>query len=59
VITLSGFQPENPLRTGGDLNFYVDSMAYGHVETAHSILAHSLTDLAFQRSLYHETYPEN
>lgn len=44
VVTLSGFSPDNPLRASGDLNFYVPSNAYGHVEMAHSVLAHYLTD---------------
>ena len=44
VLTISGFQEDNPLRSLGDLNFYVASSHYGHVETAHSIIVHSLTD---------------
>jgi len=46
VITLSGFKPDNPLRGMGLLNFYVPSQSYGYVETAHSALAHFLTDSA-------------
>lgn len=46
VITLSGFEPDNPLRRMGLLNFYVPSQSYGYVETAHSALAHFLTDSA-------------
>jgi D-sedoheptulose 7-phosphate isomerase len=45
VITLSGFQPDNPLRFLGNLNFYISNATYGLVETAHSILAHQLTDI--------------
>ncbi len=44
VITFSGFQPTNPLRQMGDVNFYVASQVYGHVEVAHGALAHFLTD---------------
>ena len=44
VLTFSGFQEDNPLRSLGNLNFYVSSSHYGHVETVHSILVHSLTD---------------
>ena len=44
LVTLSGFKPENPLRKMGMLNFYVDSMVYGVVETAHSALCHSVVD---------------
>ncbi len=44
LITFSGFAPGNPLRTLGDLNFYVASSAYGAVESAHAVLIHHLTD---------------
>ena len=46
VITFSGFQPANPLRSLGDLNFYVSSNSYGFVETSHMSLMHALTDFA-------------
>jgi len=44
IITMSGFSPENPLRSIGDVNFYVPSESYGVVETAHAALGHYLTD---------------
>jgi|SRR3990172_1084017 len=46
VITLSGFAPDNPLRIRGALNFYVPASVYGHVEYAHGILTHFLSDAA-------------
>ncbi len=46
IITLSGFNPENPLRRLGNLNFYVSSSDYGYVESAHSVITHFLTDAA-------------
>lgn len=46
VITLSGFEPDNPLRSMGHLNFFVPSFEYGFVELAHSILTHNFTDMA-------------
>lgn len=46
VITFSGFNTDNPLRQMGDVNFYVPSRSYGHVEVAHAALAHLLTDCA-------------
>ena len=50
VVTLSGFSPGNPLRRLGDVNMYVPSSSYGHVEIAHLALLHCLTDrLAAQR----------
>lgn len=45
VITLSGFAAENPLRTLGQLNFWVDRSDYGLVETAHFFLLHTIIDL--------------
>lgn len=44
VVTCSGFKPDNPLRQLGDLNFYVPSSDYGHVELTHAALLHCLTD---------------
>lgn len=44
VVTLSGFKPDNPLRTKGHLNFYVSSESYGMVEVAHLTLCHYITD---------------
>ena len=46
VITFSGFAEDNPLRSRGDLNFYVASDHYGMVEVAHHTLGHFLTDYA-------------
>lgn len=46
IITLSGFNAKNPLRCRGELNFYVPSQAYGHVELVHYALLHFLTDYA-------------
>jgi D-sedoheptulose 7-phosphate isomerase len=44
VVTLSGFAADNPLRQLGDVNFYVPSRAYGHVEIAHASITQFLTD---------------
>jgi D-sedoheptulose 7-phosphate isomerase len=46
VITLSGFQADNPLRFLGNINFYTPVEDYGFVESAHAVLLHYLTDLA-------------
>ena len=46
VVTMSGFDSDNPLRRMGELNFYVSSHVYGYVELAHSSLTHFLTDRA-------------
>lgn len=44
VITLSGFAPDNPLRTMGNVNFYVPSDRYGFVEIAHLTILHAILD---------------
>ena len=46
IITFSGFMPDNVIRKTGNLNFYINSIQYGSVEMAHSILLHYLTDQA-------------
>lgn len=53
VITMSGFKPDNPLRTVGDLNFYVPAPTgeYGYVEIAHLSLAHCFVDNIIKRNL--------
>ncbi len=45
VLTLSGFKSDNPLRTFGDINFFVDSAEYGFVEITHLALCHAILDL--------------
>lgn len=44
IITFSGFDKDNPLRSMGDLNFWVDSWAFGYVELVHNLLIHYLND---------------
>lgn len=44
VITLSGFNAENPLRKLGDLNFWLDSCDYGMVEIGHQFILHNVAD---------------
>ena len=44
VVTLSGFAPDNPLRTLGDLNIWLDSRDYGMVEIGHQFVLHNLAD---------------
>jgi D-sedoheptulose 7-phosphate isomerase len=45
VITMSGFEPTNPLRAMGEVNFYVARSEYGIVEVAHTALIHAVVDL--------------
>jgi D-sedoheptulose 7-phosphate isomerase len=46
VLTLSGFQSDNPLRRQGDINMWVNSDYYGFVEIAHMALTHAILDMA-------------
>jgi D-sedoheptulose 7-phosphate isomerase len=45
ILTFSGFDADNPLRSAGDVNFYVASHLYGFVEITHLALCHALLDL--------------
>ena len=49
VVTLSGFDVDNPLRKMGNLNFYVPSHHYGHVEDIHQSIGHCLIDMIIQK----------
>ncbi len=53
AITMSGFKNDNPLRSKGDLNFYVPAPtgAYGFVEIAHLTLCHCFVDAIIDRNL--------
>lgn len=44
VMTLSGFEPDNPLRKLGDVNYYVPSKNYGVVELTHLAILHSIVN---------------
>jgi len=50
VITLSGFSSENDLRRLGDINFYVPSDNYGHVEIAHLTILHCALDIILNQT---------
>jgi D-sedoheptulose 7-phosphate isomerase len=45
VVTLSGFNSENPLRQMGDINFYVPDGGYGAVEILHLATCHCILDV--------------
>lgn len=50
VITMSGFNPENPLRySNGDLNFYIPVQSYGFVEIIHQAICHCVLDLIIEK----------
>ena len=44
IITFSGFDHDNPLRSLGKINFYIGSDRYGFVEIAHLTLCHAILD---------------
>ncbi len=46
VVTLSGFTPDNPLRSLGEVNFYIDSPEFGFVETGYQAILHCILDIA-------------
>lgn len=52
IITLSGFEEDNPLRTLGDINFWVDSKAFGFLETLHALILHYITDSIIGSEIY-------
>lgn len=45
VVTLTGADPENPLRACGDLNAYIPASTYGQAETCHGALLHHWMDM--------------
>lgn len=44
VVTLSGFAQDNPLRSMGEINFWLDSCNYGFVEIGHQFILHNISD---------------
>ena len=44
IVTLSGFDSENPLSKTGDINIHTPSRSYGIVENAHSAIIHYFLD---------------
>jgi D-sedoheptulose 7-phosphate isomerase len=49
ILTLSGFEPGNPLRSQGDLNLFLRARSYGFVEIGHLTLCHAVLDFAMER----------
>jgi D-sedoheptulose 7-phosphate isomerase len=50
VITLSGFEPDNRIKSMGDLNFHIGVSNYGIVECFHQVILHLVLDeIAFLR----------
>ena len=49
LVTLSGFQSDNPLRGMGDVNLWVDSTAYNVVEMTHHVWLLALIDYLIEQ----------
>lgn len=45
VVTLTGFEHDNALRSLGELNFYVPAHQYGYVQLAHETILHATCDI--------------
>ena len=45
IVTLTGFKKNNPLSKRGQINFWIDSKKYNHVENSHQVILLSLIDL--------------
>lgn len=48
LITLSGFEENNTLRSLGHINFYVPSSLYGPVEIIHQAICHCILDILIE-----------
>lgn len=49
VITLTGFDSNNPIRQMGDINIYVPCSKYGIVESIHNHILQEIVDLVAER----------
>jgi D-sedoheptulose 7-phosphate isomerase len=45
LVTLTGFNADNPLRRMGEFNFYIASDRYGFVEIGHLTICHAMLDM--------------
>ena len=50
VVTLSGFEANNPLSNMGMLNFYVPSREYSHIEILHHSICHYVLEMVIERN---------
>lgn len=55
VATLTGFAPDNPLKTLGDINLWADCKAYNIIESAHAFWLAATCDLLIGKSEYSVT----
>ncbi len=45
IVTFSGFDSDNPLRSSGDINFWVSAKDYGFVEASHLSLISAILEI--------------
>lgn len=51
IITLSGFDSDNPLSMLGTFNFYVPAQSYGPVEIIHHSICHCILDTMIKKAM--------
>ena len=59
IITFSGLNFDNPCRSQGDLNFYIDAKSYGLVECSHQVLLHTWLDQFLGQAEWAMAEPQN
>jgi D-sedoheptulose 7-phosphate isomerase len=52
IISFSGFEKDNPLSKKGDINFWIESKAFGYLEIIHNLLIHYICDAIIGKSEY-------
>lgn len=52
VVTLTGFAADNPLKSLGDINLWLESRAYNIIETSHAFWLAAACDLLIGKSEY-------
>lgn len=52
IIGLSGFAASNPLRKLSDIDLWVESEAFGYLETLHGLILHAITDSLIGSEIY-------
>ncbi|MCP5106390.1 MAG: SIS domain-containing protein [bacterium] len=52
IITFTGFNEDNPLKSLGDINFWLDSKAYNIIECTHMIWLTTVIDLIIGKAEY-------
>ena len=52
VITFTGFSDDNPLKSNGDINFWIDCRSYNIIEGIHQLWLLSICDLIIGKTEY-------